>query len=125
MREQRVRVLIGIDSFLLSDVLRTHLSNDPRIEIVGETTEPVDLLVAVGETKANVVMMNWPQSGQIPGICTHLMSAYPDLTVIGLALDGDQNYVCRRPTVVQTLHQSDLASVQDVIRQALAEFVVP
>ena len=124
-REQRVRVLIGIDSFLLSDVLGTHLTNDPNCEIVGEVTEPVDLLVAAGETKADVVIMTWPQSGKMPAICTHLMSAYPDLTVIGLSLNGDQSYVCRRPTVVRTLNQSDLASIQEVIRQSLTELIVP
>ena len=122
---KKVRVLLAMDLYLLSDLLKTHLDNDPAVEIVGEMAEPANLLIATGQTKANVVIQCWPSSGQMPGICTHLMAAYPDLTIIGLSINGDRNYVCRRPVVVDNLPSSDLASVQIAIQEALAEFVSP
>jgi len=121
----KLRILLGVDMFLLSDVLKAHFANEPDIEIVGETTDPANLLVAVGETQAHVVIVDWPSSGEVPGLCTHLMAAYPDLTVIGLCLSSDRNFVCRRPMVVDELPSSDMASVQRAIHDVLADVLHP
>lgn len=123
--QTKARVLLAIDFQLLSDLLQDFLADEPFVDVVGQVVDPADLLVAVGRTAANVVIQNWESAGQMPGICTHLLAAYPDLLVIGLGPDGEHNYTCRRPIVVDGLPALGLPSVQEAIYEALADFVVP
>lgn len=118
----KARVLLSIQIQLLSNLLRSLLSAEPDVEIVGEVSDPVDLLIAAGQTQADVVIQCWP-SDEMPGICSHLLAAFPDLTVIGIGDEGESNFACRRPIVVNHLSPPGLRSVQSVIREALAEVV--
>lgn len=118
----KARVLLSIELQLLNDLLKSLLSAEPDVEIVGEVVDPADLLVATGQAEADVVIQRWP-SNEMPGICSHLLAAYPDLTVIGLSTEGECNFACRRPIVVNHLGPPGISSVQGAIREALADFV--
>ena len=56
------------------------------MEIECEVLDPIDLLLAVKDTEADVVVMNLSESQRTPEICTHLLTEFPDLLVI----DGQQ-----------------------------------
>lgn len=120
----KARVLLSIEFQLLSNLLRSLLSAEPDVEIVGEVLDPADLLIATGQTEAHVVIQCWP-SDQMPGVCSHLLAAFPDLTVIGISAEGESNFACRRPIVVNHLSPPGLPSVQNAIREAIAELASP
>jgi DNA-binding NarL/FixJ family response regulator len=119
-RQGEIRVLLAVDFPLLSDLLKALLGDEPEVEIVGEVADPADLLLATGQTEADVIIQCWQSSEQVPGICTHLLAAYPDVLVIGLGADGEHNYTCRRPVVVDSLSTPALSGVQAAIREALS-----
>jgi hypothetical protein len=120
----KARVLLSIKSQLLNDLLRSLLSVEPTVEIAGEVLDPAALLIAIRQTSADVVIQSWP-SDQMPEVCSHLLAAYPDLTVIGLSADGEFNFTCHRPIVVDQPSEPGLSGVQAAIRQAVAEFMAP
>lgn len=68
------------------------------MEIVGEVTGHVELLVAVRETQANVVIAGI-DPGRDEGMLTHLFAEYPDLTVLVIRPSGtvciEQRCRCR------------------------------
>lgn len=119
------RVLLAVDMNLLSDALKTCLAAQPNIEVVGEVSDPTSLILAVGQAKANVVIHCWPSTGEMPGVCTHLLAAFPDLTVIGLGIDGERNQVAFRPIVVEPLPAEGLDGVLNVLHEIVKDFVDP
>lgn len=61
------------------DVLQTQ----PDVEVVGEVSEHVELLVAVRETKADAILLVInPEEDE--GMLSHLFAEYPDLTVLAV-----------------------------------------
>ena len=53
-----------------------------RQDVIGEAFDPIDLLLTVNETDADVVIMGHPQADSMPGICTHLLAEFPILLIL-------------------------------------------
>jgi len=83
--------------------------------------DPVDVLIATGQTQAHVVLLAWPPSGSLPGICTHLLDAYPDLLIVGLRTDGQGLYAVRQAGVAEVRGETSLASVLAALRKTIPE----
>ena len=98
---KRTKVLLAIESPILRELLRESIERELGVEVVDERVDPMDLLVAVGRTEADVVIQTWPTGDEMPSILTHLFVEYPELIVIGLPDDSDRAIVCR-PTITKT-----------------------
>ena len=98
---KQTKILLAVDSPLLRELLRERIENEGGVEVVEQSPDSIDLLVAVGQTGADVVIQTWPENGEIPSICSHLFLEYPDLEIVGLLEDSDKAIVCRQ-TIVQT-----------------------
>jgi len=55
------------------------------MRIVCEVSRPIDLLLAVRETGAQLVFLSLPRSADNMGVLSHLLMQYPDLLVIALS----------------------------------------
>ena len=91
-----IRVLLAVESAAVCQRLQDLLGQDPEIDIVGRVTDPVDVLLAVGDVQADVVIQTWPESGRLPGVCSHLLAEYPHLLVIGVPPRQDRMFACRQ-----------------------------
>jgi DNA-binding NarL/FixJ family response regulator len=80
-----VKVLLANGPEALPTGLAMLLQQQSDIEVVGTVLDPVNLLVAVGDTQADVVVMALPDSGEMPGICSHLLHEYPQLLILALS----------------------------------------
>ena len=98
---KRTKILLAVESPILRELLGENIGKEPDFELVDESVDPVDLLVTVGRTEADVIIQTWPASGEMPNILTHLFVEYPELLVIGLPDDSDRAVVCRQ-TITQT-----------------------
>lgn len=107
-----IRVLFAVESSAVCNRLRDLIGQDPDVEVVGEVADPIDLLVAVNRTQADVAIVKWPQSGELPGICSHLLTEYPDLLVIGIPLREDRAYACR-----QRIARTRLPTMEGVVSE--------
>jgi DNA-binding NarL/FixJ family response regulator len=70
--DRPVRVLLANKPRALRTRLARLLRLQSDIEVVGTVLDPIDLLSAVEETQAAVVVVTLPASGEMPGICSHL-----------------------------------------------------
>ncbi len=107
----KIRMVLALDSPMQREAFRKLLADEPDIELVAEVEDAVDLLLTVDLTGVNVVLHGWPEeSGELPGICTHILTEYPDLLLIGIPADADRAYACRQmiattPLAAKTLHE--------------------
>jgi len=111
---KRTTVLLAVEPPLLSEVLRERLEHEDGLDVVTQRFDPIDLLVAVGQTEADVVVLSWPANGEMPPICTHLFAEYPELVVFGLREDSDAAVVCHQTITTRDLPSGSLG-IQDLL----------
>lgn len=111
-----IRVLLALESPMLRDMLADLLGRHEGIEVVGHALEPLDLLVAVEKSQADVVLLTFPQFPTMPGICSHLFAEFPELVVLGVSPDGQYACTCRQEVRVKPLGGAGLDEVLAEIR---------
>ncbi len=103
---------------MLRDVFKQVMSDQPDMEVVGELTDPMALLLAARQTQAEVVIVGLENS-ELPGICSHLLSEYPHIKVLGVTADGRRAFLYElRPRKVPIGEVSPLGLL-DAIRTAV------
>lgn len=85
-----MKVLLANRPKMLRDLLHRSIDSQPDMEVVGEETDPVRLLLRVRETRSDVVVVTLPDSGEDPGICSHLLLEYPGLLVVAVSASRDR-----------------------------------
>lgn len=115
MRE--CRVLLAVDSPVVRDALRRLLDREEGVHLVGEATDPLELLVAVREKGANVVVHSWPHSHAAPGVCSLLLHEYPDLLIVAIPADSDRVITCRQTITVSDFQDAGFERLLAEIRR--------
>lgn len=89
-----IRLLIVDDHPVVREGLRTMLSNDQTIEIVGEAYDGMEAVAMVTEKKPNVVLMDirMPKMDGIEAT-RRIQNEYPSVAVIVLTMYDDDTYV--------------------------------
>jgi len=100
---------------MLRDLLADEIERQEGLEVVGRVLDPVDLLVAVAECEADVVVATWPDSNT-PGIVTHLLIEFPDLCVLGLPRNADHAVAARRTITQTTIERAGLEELLSAVR---------
>ena len=113
---KKTRVVLALDSPMLGELLRNLIQREAGVEVVDEVDDPVDLLLGVDLSRVDVVIHSWPESHEMPGICTHLLGEYPDLLLIGIPPSADCAYACRQAIATTTLPSGKLRDVIAHIR---------
>jgi DNA-binding NarL/FixJ family response regulator len=105
----KFRVLLAATPPLLAALLTDLIQRQGDMELVGKTGfERVDLLLAVRECEANVVIMPLTDSVDVPGIFSHLLAEYPELLILVLPTKSEYGFVyhrqgiSKRPVMVAT-----------------------
>jgi DNA-binding NarL/FixJ family response regulator len=90
----KLRVLIADDHRLFRDGLRTLLEKEPNIEIIGEATDGPSAVVAAGERKPDVVLMDisMPVLNGIEAT-RKITTENPAVRVIMLSMHSDRRFV--------------------------------
>ena len=82
-----VRVLLGCLPTSLQGAVSAAVRSQIDIEVVGVAIQPTALLLAAGELRPDVVVVGM-DCGGLPGVASHLVDQYPDLTVLAVSPDG-------------------------------------
>ena len=120
---KHTKILLAVESPLLSELLRERIENQDSVEVVQQGFDPVDLLVAIGRTQADVLIQSWPENGQMPSICSHMFLEYPDLIVVGIMEDSDRAVVCRQTISKMELPTVGLEDLFSAVLRPMAEAV--
>ena len=59
----------------------------------GEVIHLIDVLLALGSTRAEVVLIDLPASEEDPGLCSHLLAEYPEVKVVAVSSGGETSIV--------------------------------
>lgn len=92
---EKIRVLIVDDYPVVREGLRTMLSTDPTIEVVGEASDGAEAVAVVAEKKPNVVLMDirMPNMDGIQAT-RHIKDKHPSTSVIVLTMyDNDAHVI--------------------------------
>ena len=89
-----VKILIGDIGGEWRTKLREIVDNADDLEIIGETEQPISLLLEASNPDADVVVLAQTPQGEEPGVCSHLLLEYPNLAVVLVPSVGGAT-VCR------------------------------
>ncbi len=116
---KRIRILLANRPQMMRELVREMINRQDDMEVVGEVLNPVDLLVAVRETEADAVILAVKDSGEM-GLCSHLLTEYPNLTIVELASDREKAFVgqlCpRRMEIVAPSESKILEALRKAVR---------
>ena len=96
------------------------IERENDMEIVGETVDPFDLLVAVKEKHANAVILSVGEA-ETSGLCSHLLAEYPTLTVLELSFEDGRAFLEQLCPSRREIADPSAASVLSALRQAIRE----
>jgi DNA-binding NarL/FixJ family response regulator len=96
------------------------LQQQSDIEVVGTVLDPIELLVVVEDTQADVVVVTLPDSGAMPGICSHLLHEYPQLLILALSSDRTRACVYRQAITVEPLADMSDEGILMAVRRVRA-----
>jgi hypothetical protein len=112
-----VKILLANRPEALRISLATLLQQQSDIEVVGTVLDPVELLVAVGDRQADVVVVTLPDSGDMPGICSHLLHEYPQLLILALSATRTRGCTYRQAIIVEPLADLSDDGILTVVRR--------
>jgi DNA-binding NarL/FixJ family response regulator len=115
------RVLLTIRQDARRSQLRRLLQNQQDIIVVAEEFDPLRILVAVAETNADVVILDLPDGGTDPGICSHLLAEFPQLVVLALSLQQDELVVYKNKIIKERISSPADKEILSIIRQARSD----
>jgi DNA-binding NarL/FixJ family response regulator len=118
-----IRVLLANRSRALRTRLAKLLQLQSDIEVVGTVLDPIELLVAVEDTQADVVVVTLPDSREMPGVCSHLLYEYPQLLILALSLNRTKACVYRQAITVEQLSNTSDEELLIAVRKAKADSI--
>ena len=95
------------------------LDHDPDLEIVGEVIDPIDTLLEIESTQADVVAIDLPRSGKDPGLCSHILAEYPEVKVVAVSSGGETSIVYEIGVTRRYLRDVSLEAVTRIIRSLI------
>ncbi len=94
--DQNVKILLVDVPEDLRGLLEEVIDRHQHMEVIGEAFDPIDLLVTVNETEADVVIMGHPDAENMPGICTHLLTEFPILLLLIISTIDQRAFLYER-----------------------------
>lgn len=90
----RIRIMLVDDHRLFRDGLRTLLSQQPDMEVVGEAIDGPAVLSSVRELRPDILLMDISMPGLNGiGATRRVVAEYPTIRIIMLSMHADQRYV--------------------------------
>jgi DNA-binding NarL/FixJ family response regulator len=99
--------------------LKTVFMQEPDIEIVGEASNIIDILLEVGNSHAEVVAIDVPLSGKDSGLCSHLLAEYPEVKVFALSEEGNRIVMYETAMVRKQASETSVEKLVDLIRHSV------
>ncbi len=89
----KIKVLLASRPKMLSEVIRYMVERQPDMEVMGEVLDPIELLLAVKTTNAEVVIVTPLAANGEPHICSQLLEEHPQLKIMTLSAGGEASFL--------------------------------
>jgi DNA-binding NarL/FixJ family response regulator len=115
----KIKVLLASRPKLLSEVIRYLVARQPDMEVMGEVLDPIELLLAVKATDADVVIVTpLPANGE-PHICTQLLAAYAQLKIVTQSAKGEAAYLYQSGSPRRRIEEPSEQLILGAIRESM------
>lgn len=111
----RIRILLANRPRMMRELVRKMIQGQPDMEVVGEVLGPLDVLMAVRDREADAVILAL-EDYEEPGLCSHLLAEYPNLTILSVAPNGETAFI--RPRRREIIDPSE-ANILNTLRQVI------
>lgn len=91
----KIRILLSSRPKLLSDVICNLIEGQSDMEIIGEVTDPLKLLITTRDHNADAVIITPLKANGEPRLCRQLLAEHPLLMIITLDTVTDTAYLYR------------------------------
>jgi DNA-binding NarL/FixJ family response regulator len=114
----KITILLADLSQILREIIRDIIARQQDMEIIGEFSGPLELLLAAKETGADAVIVELKDS-QEPGLCSHLLAECPKLTILGLTSTGGNAFIEQLCPWRRDIADPSEIELVDALRQAI------
>jgi DNA-binding NarL/FixJ family response regulator len=114
----KITILLANLPQMMREVLRSIIAYQVDMEIVGEFPDPVELLLAAKETRADAVIVEMAGTEE-PGLCSHLLAECPNITILVLALAGNIAFIEQLCPWRREIADPSEANIVHALRQAV------
>ena len=97
-----VRVVLSLKQDSIRKLFAELLGNQLDVEVIAQVDDPIELLLAVKRSNAQVVVLSWLQEETPPAICSHLLAEFPELLIIGIS-QAQNGILCRQTVTTSAL----------------------
>lgn len=119
----KIRVLLANHPMMIPDAIRQLMAEEEDMELVGDCRGPMHILQETGRTKADAVILVH-QDTKEPGLCSQLLSVYPDLTILSvtpdLAASFTQQLSSSRRDFSTVKRQDIIQSLREAVRNSFS-----
>jgi len=120
----KIKVLLASRPKMLSEVIRYMVERQPDMEVVSEVLDPIELVLAVKATNAEVIIVTpLPANGE-PQICTQLLAMYPHLKIVTQSAKGEAAYLYQSGADKTRIDEPSEQSMLGAIRESLRSIIV-
>ncbi len=114
----KIRVLFANHPMMVPEAIRQLVEEQEDMEVVGDCRGPMKILQETGRTKADAVIL--AQEGtEEPGLCSQLLSVYPDLTILSLPSDVEAAFTQQLSSHRQAVTSRDRGDIIQALRRAV------
>ena len=116
---ERIRVLLGLSSINRNILFKAMLMKEPDLEIVGEATDAIDILLQVASTRAEVVVIDLPSAKNDAGLSSHILTEYPETKILAVSEGRDRMVIYETSVLRWEATNTSLESLGDLIRRLM------
>ena len=89
------------------------------MEVVGEVLDPLQLLLTLGQTRVDVVIITPLSTNGEPKLCHLLLTEYPQLIILTQSAKGEAVYMYQSGGIRKRINKPSGQSIISAIRLAL------
>ena len=116
---RKIRVLLANRPRMVRALVRDMIERQPDMEVVGEVLDPLDVISAVQETAADIVVVAINNNSEAQELRRRLLAQCPSVAILALSLSGDTAFIEQlRPQRREMVDPSE-ATILRALRQAV------
>ena len=113
----QINVMFSSRPKLLSEVIRNLIERQPDMEVAGEVVDPIELIFALREVPADVVIITPYKPNGDPRICVQLLKEHPQLKVLLLTGESKSVYIYQSGSRRKHIEKPSKQTIIDAIRE--------
>jgi hypothetical protein len=110
-----LRIVLAVKPRLFSGALRQLLAPYARLKVMDAGCNAIDVLLAVRQHRADIVVATFEPATEIPPLATHLLAEFPNITVVAIGLGERRACTYRNPGESRILPEFSWTAIVDAI----------